>query len=80
MGLFASGYPQHGLKTSLGGQLLGMLIMVALGFIPGYLLSLILKLANQLRVSREDELKGLDIAELCIKGVTPAGELTLAND
>ncbi len=80
MGLFASGYPQHGLKTSLGGQLLGMLVMAALGFIPGYLLSLILKLTGRLRVSREDELTGLDIAELGIEGVVPAGELTLAND
>ena len=80
MGIFASGYPQHDLRTSLGGQLLGMLVMVALGFIPGYLLSLLLRLTNRLRVSEEDELKGLDIAELGIEGVVPAGELTLAKD
>ena len=80
MGLFASGYPQHNLKTSLGGQLLGMLVMAALGFVPGYLLSLILRLTNRLRVSPEDELRGLDIAELGIEGVVPAGDLTLAND
>ena len=74
MGLFASGYPQHDQVTSLQGQLVGMAVMVAVGFLPGYLISLGLKGAGLLRVSTEAELAGLDVAELGISGVVPAGK------
>ena len=80
MGLFASGYPQHELTTSLGAQLLGMAVMASLGFVPGYLLSLALKKGNLLRVSEEDERLGLDLAELGIEGVVPDGAMIHAND
>ena len=80
MGLFASGYPQHELMTSLGAQLLGMAVMASLGFVPGYLLSLALKKRNLLRVSEEDERLGLDLAELGIEGVVPDGAMIHAND
>ncbi len=43
------------------GQLIGAIIMFwVLGFIPGYILSYILKVAGLLRVPREVELAGLD--------------------
>ena len=80
MGLFASGYPQHELTTSLGAQLLGMAVMASLGFVPGYLLSLALKKGNLLRVSEADERLGLDLAELGIEGVVPDGAMIHAND
>jgi Amt family ammonium transporter len=73
MGIFAAGYPQNANFTSLGAQLLGMGVMAALGFVPGYALSLLLKAGDLLRVSREDELLGLDVAELGITGVVPDG-------
>jgi ammonia channel protein AmtB len=79
MGLFASGYPQHGNFTSLTGQLIGMAVMVGVGFVPGYLLSLLLDRFGTLRVSRETELAGLDVAELGIEGVVPAGQRLMAN-
>ena len=80
MGIFASGYPQHEQFTSIRGQLLGMAVMAALGFAPGYLLSLLLKKTNLLRVSREDELLGLDIAVLGINGVVPTDDMIHTND
>ena len=73
MGLFASGYPQHEENvTSLTGQLVGIAVMIGVGLVPGYLISLLLKRAGLLRVSREVELAGLDVAELGIEGVVPA--------
>ena len=80
LGIFAGGYPQHDQFTSLGAQLLGIVVMASLGFVPGYLLSLVLKKKNLLRVSKEDELLGLDIAELGIEGVVPDGAIIRANN
>ena len=57
-----------------------MVVMATLGFVPGYLLSLALKKKNLLRVSKEDELMGLDIAELGIQGVVPDGAIIQANN
>jgi ammonia channel protein AmtB len=71
VGLFASGYPQgEGVPlTSLFGQFVGVFIcIVVLGFLPGYGTSLILRKMNLLRVSREEEIEGLDIADLGIEG------------
>ena len=64
MGLLASGYPQHQNVTSLPGQLVGIAVMIGVGFVPGYLISLGLNRCGVLRVSREVELAGLDVAEL----------------
>jgi len=64
MGLLASGYPQHQNVTSLSGQLVGIAVMIGVGFVPGYLISLGLNRCGVLRVSREVELAGLDVAEL----------------
>ena len=73
MGLFDSGYPQHEILSSLKGQLVGIAVMIGVGFVAGYLISLVLKRFGLLRVSREVELAGLDVAELGIEGVVPAG-------
>ena len=75
MGLFASGYPQHEILSSLKGQLVGIAVMIGVGFVPGYLISLVLDRSGLLRVSREVELAGLDVAELGIEGVVPAGAI-----
>ena len=68
MGLFASGYPQHENVTSLTGQLVGIAVMIGVGLVPGYLISLALSRAGLLRVSPDAELAGLDVADL---GVVP---------
>ena len=57
----ASGAPMQWAKVTPWGQFIGAIIMFwVLGFIPGYILSWILKKANLLRVPREVELAGLD--------------------
>ena len=48
-------------------------VMIGVGFVPGDLISLVLNRLGLLRVSREVELAGLDVAELGIEGVVPAG-------
>jgi len=65
-GLFASGYPNvdGAPEISLGGQLVGALVMAALGFIPGYVASYILKVIGILRVPADAEEAGLDITEI----------------
>ncbi|HLQ20316.1 MAG TPA: ammonium transporter, partial [Tabrizicola sp.] len=64
VGIFASGYPAltaEGAPTiTLYGQVIGALVMAALGFIPGYLVSLVLAKLGMLRVPNEAELLGLD--------------------
>jgi ammonia channel protein AmtB len=65
VGIFAGGYPTglNNVESSLGGQLVGMLTFLPLGFLPGYFISLALKKMNLLRVPPEVELEGLDLAE-----------------
>jgi Amt family ammonium transporter len=67
-GIFAAGYPAadgSGLPgTSFGGQLAGAGVMLLLGFVPGYLGSLALKVAGVLRVPPKVEIMGLDVAEI----------------
>jgi ammonia channel protein AmtB len=64
VGVFAVGYPALGgtgvITTSFFGQLVGAGVMALVGFIPGYVVSLILKLAGFLRVPAEAERLGLD--------------------
>lgn len=65
VGIFASGFPNvAGPDPSLGGQVVAMLVFAALGFIPGYLISLALKAAGILRVPPDAEHFGLDATEL----------------
>jgi ammonia channel protein AmtB len=65
VGIFAGGYPTgvNNIPVSFGGQLMGMLAFLPLAFLPGYVLSWILKKVNLLRVPPEVELEGLDLAE-----------------
>ena len=65
VGIFATGYPalQGGpgvVTTSFGGQLVGAIVMLLLGLVPGYVISLILKMMGVLRVSEGAERAGLD--------------------
>jgi len=64
VGIFASGYPAiqgEGVAlTSFAGQAVGVCVMFALGFVPGYVVSLILRMLGLLRVGRSAELVGLD--------------------
>jgi ammonium transporter, Amt family len=65
VGIFAGGYPTgiNNVESSFGGQLMGMLTFLPLAFLPGYVVSWVLKKANLLRVPPEVELEGLDLAE-----------------
>ncbi len=65
VGIFAGGYPTgvNNVESSMGGQLMGMMAFLPLGFLSGYAMSWVLKKANLLRVSAEVELEGLDLAE-----------------
>src|ERR687892_117794 len=65
VGIFAGGYPTgvNNIESSFGGQLMGILAFFPLAFLPGYIVSWILKHFNLLRVPPEVELEGLDMAE-----------------
>jgi ammonia channel protein AmtB len=65
VGIFCGGYPTgiNNIPVSFGGQLMGMMAFLPLAFLPGYVLSWILKKLNLLRVPPEVELEGLDMAE-----------------
>ena len=66
VGIFASGYPASGdiPPTSFVGQLVGAITMIATGFIPGYVISLVIKSMGWLRVPDEVQIAGIDKAEL----------------
>jgi ammonia channel protein AmtB len=71
VGFAAIGFPQGETIPAINplGQIAGALICtILLGFIPGYVTSFILKKFNLLRVSRDEELQGLDLADLGIEG------------
>ncbi len=65
-GVFLAGYPNmNGMPPiSFFGQLGGALVMAALGFIPGYVISLALNKAGLLRVPAHAEERGLDLTEV----------------
>ncbi len=64
VGIFAAGYPaltSEGAPTiSFFGQLTGGLVLAVLGFVPGYVVSLLLRQIGMLRVPKEAEILGLD--------------------
>ena len=81
VGIFASGYPalqgDSGVVTvTLAGQIVGALCMVLLGLVPGYVISLILKIAGLLRVGAAAEINGLDPTKVPImaypEGIAPS--------
>jgi len=62
-GIFLGGYPalsDSSAHISFVGQLVGAVVMFLLGFVPGYVISLILKVMGLLRVSEAAEIAGLD--------------------
>ena len=63
-GIFAAGYPTglEGVRSSLGGQMMGIMTFFPLGFLPGYFIAWGLRKINMLRVPPEVELEGLDQA------------------
>jgi ammonia channel protein AmtB len=65
VGVFAAGYPTgvNNVDSSIGGQLIGMATFLPLGFLSGWVASLILRKLNLLRVPPEVELAGLDTVE-----------------
>jgi ammonium transporter, Amt family len=65
VGVFAAGYPTglNNIESSIGGQLIGMATFLPLGFLSGWVASLVLKKLNLLRVPPEVELMGLDVSE-----------------
>src|SRR5918999_2133044 len=65
VGIFAGGFPTgiNAVPSSFGGQLMGMLAFFPLAFLPGFIVSWVLKYFNLLRVPPEVELEGLDMAE-----------------
>ncbi len=68
VGIFAIGYPALGGEgaptVSFIGQLVGVIVMFLLGFVPGYVISLLLKGMGLLRVGEEAELAGLDMTKV----------------
>jgi ammonia channel protein AmtB len=65
VGIFAAGYPTglNNMDSSIGGQLIGMATFLPLGFLTGFVASLVLRKLNLLRVPPEVELQGLDVSE-----------------
>jgi len=65
VGVFAAGYPTglNNVESSLWGQLFGSAVFLPLGFLSGWVASLVLRKLNLLRLPPEVELDGLDAAE-----------------
>src|SRR5919106_1053414 len=86
VGIFAAGYPTgiNNVDSSIGGQLIGMATFLPLGFLSGFVASLILKKLNLLRVPPEVELAGLDVAEyapdIFLPEAAPTGEMVFEPD
>ena len=64
VGLFMGGYPSHaeGIPPiSFAGQFKGMIVMILIGFVPGYVLSLIFKKCGVLRAGDAVQNVGMDV-------------------
>ena len=76
LGVFASGYPALDAfmgdavrpTISLTGQIVGAVVFFLLGFVPGYVVSLILKGLGMLRTPEAAELAGLDPVKVPAQG------------
>ena len=86
VGVFAAGYPTglNNVESSIGGQLIGIATFLPLGFLSGWVASLVLKKLNLLRVPPAVELEGLDPVEyepdLYLPEVARAGEMLVEPD
>jgi ammonium transporter, Amt family len=65
VGIFAAGYPTglNNVESSIGGQLMGMMTFLPLGFLSGWIASFVLRRLNLLRVPPDVEVEGLDLVE-----------------
>lgn len=80
LGIFAAGYPNvNGPEISFMGQLSSALVMAALGFIPGYVISLVMAKIGMLRVPPKAEIAGLDLVEVPLKAY-PEGAPAAASE
>lgn len=72
LGVFASGYPAlqgEGVATiSLFGQIVGAVVFFLCGFVPGYVVSYILKGMGMLRVPEGAEIVGMDTVKVPAQG------------
>ena len=72
LGIFASGYPAlqgEGVATiSLFGQIVGAVVFFLCGFVPGYVVSYILKGMGMLRVPEGAEIVGMDTVKVPAQG------------
>ena len=74
LGIFASGYPAlqgaagEAPTISLIGQIVGAVVFFLLGFVPGYVVSLILKGLGMLRVPDGAEIAGMDTVKVPAQG------------
>jgi ammonia channel protein AmtB len=72
LGVFASGYPAlqgEGVATiSLFGQIVGAVVFFLCGFVPGYVVSYILKGMGMLRVPEGAEIAGMDTVKVPAQG------------
>lgn len=82
LGIWGAGYPAlqgpDAPTISLVGQIVGAAVFFLLGFVPGYVVSLVLKMAGLLRVSEEAELAGLDATKVPVAAY-PEGIAISAN-
>jgi ammonium transporter, Amt family len=65
VGIFAAGYPTglNNVESSFGGQIMGLITFLPLGFLSGWVAAWVLKKLNVLRVPVAVEVEGLDLAE-----------------
>ncbi|MEM8754606.1 MAG: ammonium transporter [Pseudomonadota bacterium] len=67
-GIFGAGYPNGDYPdTNFMGQFIGMVSMGLLGFIPGYVVSLLLKSVGLLRIPEHVEILGMDHVEVPVE-------------
>src|SRR5918996_2769680 len=86
VGIFAAGYPTgiNNVDSSIGGQVLGIATFLPLGFLSGWVASVVLKKLNLLRVPPEVEIQGLDVSEyeedLYLPEFAKSGEMLIEPD
>ncbi len=74
LGVFATGYPAlqgaagEAPTISLIGQIVGAVVFFLLGFVPGYVVSLVLKGMGMLRVPEGAEIAGMDTVKVPAQG------------
>ncbi len=81
VGVLASGYPgpDGSPGISLVGQFVGLVVCIAVGFIPGFVGSLILKIFGSLRVPDEAQMLGLDKAKVPVSAYPESGTAPAAT-